>query len=241
MPQLLILIQCVRFIAFQYMHILTQAYISEIVKIQLRVEEGRKEYDEECIKHDAFQAIATKLVLRDESNRRVSSSSAIGDILGNAAARAAVLETLESIQARKAKMSGQLKQDIDELNTLWERLWEMLCKAVDRRVAKAVEKRFENISGSGNPPTNHSGGTVSMRTMVDGEDGTTRKSRKVSFEDERRTLGKELEVKRQIEERLTALEKKVGEKSWARASRVASLEKQNAEVSVNVIFLMSTV
>ena len=226
------------------MHILTQAHISEIVKIQLRVEGARKEYDEECIKHDAFQAIAAKLVLRDEFNRRVASSSAIGDILGKAAARAAVLETLEGIQARKSKMEEQFKQDMDEINTLWEKLWEKLCKAVDRRVAKVVEKRFENVSGRGKPPTSSSIGTTSMRTMVDGKDGTTRKSRKVSFEDERRTLGKGLEVKREIEERLTALEKKVGEKSWARGSRVVALEKQNTEVSVNlrsIIYLESTV
>lgn len=233
-PQLLTLIQCVPFLASNYLHMLTSARISEIVKIQRRGQESREEYDDECIKHDAFQAIAAKLVPRDESNRRVASSSAIGDVLGGAAARAAVLETLEGIQARKVKIEGLLKQDLDELNTLWEKLWERLCKAVDRRVAKAAEKRFENISGSDKPPTSSGSGIVSVSTMVDGKDGTTRKSRKVSFEDERSTFGKETEVRRQFEERITALERKFGEKNWARASRVAALEKQNIDVSVNI-------
>jgi len=211
-----------------------QTYISEIVKMQLRVEEARKEYDEECIKHDAFQAIATKLVLQDESNRRVAASSAIGGILGVAAARTAVLETIEGIQARKEKMREQLKQNMDELSAMWEGLREKWCKAVDRQVAKAVEERFKNISGSDKCLTTGSRGTVSVRTMVDGEDGTTRKSRRVSFEDERYSLGRELEAQKQIEGKVTALEKRIGEKGWARTSRVAALEKQNTEVSVNV-------
>src|SRR5258707_895663 len=103
---------------------LTQTYISEIVKMQLRVEETRKEYYEECIKHDAFQSITTKLVLQDEPNPRIASPSAIGDILGVAAAQAAVLETLKGIQERKETMKEQLKQDMDELCAMWERLWE---------------------------------------------------------------------------------------------------------------------
>lgn len=238
MPQLLVLIQCVLLIlALQYMRLLTQASISEIVKLQLRIEEARKEYSEECTKYDAFQAISTKLVLQGEHNRRVSSFPAVS-VHGMAAARAAVLETLESIQTRKAKIEEQLQQDMGELSAVWERLWEKLCQAVDRQVAKALEKRIKNISGSGKYPTTDSRGTVSVRTMVDGEDGTTRKSRKVSFEDERRISGKEMEDKRQLEERLAVLEKRIGEKNWARASRVASLEKQNIEVSVNVCCLL---
>lgn len=233
MPQLLILVQYVLLVASWYIHILTRAYTSEIVKIQLRVEEVRKEYDEECTKHEAFEAIATRLIPQGEPNRRVAPSSAVGDILGTAAARAAVLETLEGIQVRKAKMKEQLKQDMGELSAMWEKLWEKLGKAVDQRVAKAVEEKIKNISGSGKSTTSARRGTVSVRAMVDGEDGTTHRSRKVSLEDERRTSGKELVAKRQIEERLTALEKRVGEKGLARASRVATLEKQNTEVSVN--------
>jgi hypothetical protein len=228
------------FEAFRYTHILTQIHVSEIVKMQLRVEEARKEYDEECIKHDAFQAIVTKLVLQDESDRRGASSGT----LGMAAARAAVLETLEGIQVRKERMKEQLKQGMDELSAMWERLWEKWCMAVDRQVAIAVEERFKNISGGDKSLTTSSRGTVSVRTVVDGEDGTTRKSRRVSFEDERRTLGKELEAKKQIEERVTTLEKRIGEKGWARTSRVAALEKHNIEVSANVcsiIRLESTV
>lgn len=214
---------------------LTQTYISEIVKMQLRVEETRKEYDEECIKHDAFQAITTKLVLQDEPNPRIASPSALSGILGMAAARAAVLETLKGIQARKEKMKEQLKQDMDELCAMWETLWEKWCKAADQHVAKAIEEKFKNISGSDKSLTSVSRGTVSMRTVVDGEDGTTRKSRKVSFEDERRTSKKELEARKQIEDRVTALEKRIGEKGWARTSRVAALEKQNNEVSITSI------
>jgi hypothetical protein len=214
---------------------LTPARVSEIVKIQLRVEQTRKEYDEECVKHDAFQAIATRLVAPDESNRRVAPPSFIGDTLGTAAARAAVLETLQAIQARKAQVKEQLKQDLAELSSVWEKLWEKLCKAVDQRVAKGVEERFRFFSGTSKFPTKGIQGVVSVMTMVDSEDGTTRKSRRVSFEDERRTLGKELEAKRQLEERLNTLEKRIGEKGWARASRVAALEKQNAEVSRNVL------
>ena len=219
---------------------LTQTYISEIVRMQLRVEETRKEYDDECTKHDAFQAIAANLVLQDEPNRRIA-SSAIGGILGTAAARAAVLETLKCIQICKEKMKEQLRQDMDELNATWERLWEKSCKAADQHVARAIEERLKNISESDKSLTTGGRGTVSVRTMVDGEDGTTRKSRKVSFEDERRISRKELEAKRQIEERVTALEKKIGEKSWARTTRVAALEKQNNEVSLSVICLESTV
>jgi len=217
---------------------LTQTYISEIVKMQLRVEETRKEYDDECTKHDAFQAIATKLVLQDEPTRRISSPSAIGEILGMAAAQAAVLETLKGIQVRKEKMREQLKQDMDELSAMWEKLWEKWYKAADRHVAKAIEERFKNISGSDKSMTTGGRGTVSVRTMADSEDGTTRKSRKVSFEDERRTLRKELGARKQIDERVTALEKRIGEKCWARASRVTVLEKQNNEVSVNVLSII---
>lgn len=215
----------------QYTYILTLACISEIVKVQLRVEQARKEYDEECVKHDAFQAIATKLMLPDEAGRRVASSSAIGD---KAAARTAVLKTIEGIQTHKEKVKEWLKQDLSELSAVWEKLWEELCTAVDSRVTKGVEERFKNISGSCKSPISGSRGAVPVRTMIDGEDGTTRKSRRVSFEDERYTFGKELEAKRQIEERLIVLERRIGEKSWVRASRVAALEKQNIEVSVNV-------
>jgi ElaB/YqjD/DUF883 family membrane-anchored ribosome-binding protein len=203
--------------------------------MQLRVEETTKELDDECTKHDAFQAIATKLVLQDEPNRRIASPSAIGDILGMAAARMAVLETLKGIQARREKMKEQLKQDMDELSAMWEGLWEKWHKAADQHVAKAIEERFKNISGSDKYMTTGGRGTVSVRTMVDGEDGTTRKSRKVSFEDEKRTLRKELEAKKQIDERVTALEKRIGENCWARTSRVTALEKQNDAVSVNVL------
>ena len=220
---------------------LTQTYISEIVRMQLRVEETRKEYDDECTKYDAYQAIATNLVLQDEPNRRIASSSAIGGILGTTAARAAVLETLKCIQVCKEKIKEQLRQDMDELNATWERLWEKSCKAADRHVAKAIEERFKSISESDKSLTIGDRGTVSVRTMVDSEDGTTRKSRKVSFEDEKRISRKELEAKKQIEERVTALEKKIGEKGWARTSRVAALEKQNNEVSLSIICLESTV
>jgi hypothetical protein len=223
---------------------LTSAYLSEIMKIQLRVEQARRDYDGECIKHDAFQAIATKLVLPDAPNGRVATSSAIGDLIGTAAARAAVLETLEGIQARKVRVKEQLKQDLDELGAMWEKLWEKLCKAVDRQVAKVVDERFENISGSGKASTSGNYGAVSVRTMVDDEDGTMRKSRRVSFEDERRIFGKELEARRRLEDRLTALEKRFGEKSWVRASRVAALERQTTEVSVNyrsIIYLEDTI
>ena len=216
---------------------LTRTDISEIVKMQLHVEETRKEYDEECVKHDAFQAITTKLVLQAEPNPRIA-SPAISGILGIAAARAAVLETLKSIEVRKEKMKEQLNQDMDELRAMWETLWEKWCKAADRHVAKAVEERLKDISGSDKFWTTGSYGTVSMRTMVDCEDGTTRKSRRVSFEDERRTLRKEQEARKQIEERVTALEKRIGEKGWARTSRVAALEKQNNEVSVNVLSII---
>lgn len=223
---------------------LTQTDISEIAKMQLHVEETRKEYDEECGKHDAFQAITTKLVLQDEPNPRIASPSALSGIRGMAAARAAVLETLKGIQARKEKMKEQLNQDMDGLRAMWETLWEKWCKAADRQVTKAVEERLKNISWINKSLTTGSCGTVSMRTLVDCEDGTTRKSRRVSFEDERRALRKEPEARKQIEERVTALEKRIGEKGWARTSRVAALEKQNNEVSVNIlsiICLVSTV